>query len=121
EDMFASFLDGSKSASEAFADFARNLQRIAAQILAERAIQYLFNLFGGGRYGYNPANYSDSAGRSGMGGFARPTRSSAPAVLASPAPSVGMPSIASQAARAAIAPASRPGGVQVEVINNGTP
>jgi hypothetical protein len=45
EDMFASFIDGSKSASEAFADFARDLQRIAAQVLAEKAIRALFNWF----------------------------------------------------------------------------
>src|SRR5690606_3870362 len=47
EDMFASFLDGSKSASEAFADFGQNLRRIASQVLAERAIQALLGMFGG--------------------------------------------------------------------------
>lgn len=51
EDMFASFIDGSKSASEAFEDFAKDLQRIAAQLLAKKAVEWLFNAFlgaGGG-------------------------------------------------------------------------
>lgn len=68
EDMFASFLDGSKSASDAFEDFANNLRRIAARILAEKAIQYVLGLFGG----YNPSNYSDSTGLAGMGDTSLP-------------------------------------------------
>mgnify|MGYP006143413329 FL=1 len=58
EDMFASFIDGSKSAGEAFEDFAKSLQRIAARMLAEKAVQWLFNLFTNGGWG-------DSGGASG--------------------------------------------------------
>lgn len=47
-DMFASFLDGSQSAGDAFEDFTKRLRRLAAQMLAEKAIQYLFNAFAGG-------------------------------------------------------------------------
>lgn len=48
EDMFASFMDGSKSAADAFEDFAKSLQRIAARMLAEKAVQWLFSAFTGG-------------------------------------------------------------------------
>lgn len=48
KDMFASFIDGSKSAGEAFKDFGKSLQRIAAQILAEKAVQSLMGMFFGG-------------------------------------------------------------------------
>lgn len=51
EDMFASFIDGSKSAGQAFEDFARDLQRIAARLLAQKAVEWVFGMFAGGGTG----------------------------------------------------------------------
>ncbi|MGY3265161.1 hypothetical protein [Lysobacter sp. HA35] len=48
EDMFASFIDGSRSAGDAFEDFAKNLQRIAARLLAQKAVEWLLSSFMGG-------------------------------------------------------------------------
>lgn len=47
EDMFASFIDGSKSASEALEDFAKDLQRIATRLLAQKTVEWLFSGDGG--------------------------------------------------------------------------
>lgn len=73
EDMFASFLDGSKSAADAFEDFAKQLQRIAARMLAKKAIQWLFGMFMGGGTTAAPsqswaAGFGNNTGW--LGGFA---------------------------------------------------
>jgi hypothetical protein len=62
EDMFAGFVSGSQSAGDAFEDFAKRLQRIAAQILAEKAVQGLLNMFGN-------MLWSDGQGQSGTFSF----------------------------------------------------
>lgn len=64
-DMFASFMDGSQSAGDAFEDFTKRLRRLAAQMLAEKAIQYIFSLFGGGGGAYT----GDGTGPGSMQGF----------------------------------------------------
>jgi phage-related minor tail protein len=78
EDMFASFIDGSKSAADAFGDFARDVQRIAARMLAERAVEALFGMFlgggappsGGSGFGNNTGWLTDgSLGGNGGAGF----------------------------------------------------
>lgn len=82
EDMFASFIDGSESASEAIENFGKAVLRIAARVLAERAVTALFNLFNPG-YNFNPANYSDRGGLAGMGNFDLPVRNAKGGVYAS--------------------------------------
>lgn len=78
EDMFASFIDGSKSAEEAFGDFAKSLQRIAAQMLAEKAVQWLFGMFtgtgGGGDFVWGARDFTGfaSGGYTGPGGKHEP-------------------------------------------------
>ncbi|MGY3265797.1 phage tail length tape measure family protein [Lysobacter sp. HA35] len=80
QDMFASFIDGSKSAGEAFEGFAKDLQRMAAQLLAEKAVQWVFGLFTGAGAGgaltaadnpFNTGGYS-SGGYTGSGGVHQP-------------------------------------------------
>lgn len=52
EDAFASFIDGSKSAKDAFGDFVQSIQtmlaRLAAQKLVEQLLKAFGNSFGGG-------------------------------------------------------------------------
>lgn len=45
EDLFASMIDGSKSAKEAFADFGQSILQEAARVLAHKAVQSLFSMF----------------------------------------------------------------------------
>lgn len=58
------------STGDAAEDFGERMVRMARRLLAEKAVQALFNLF---QPGYNPANYSDSSGLAGMGSFELPT------------------------------------------------
>ena len=70
EDMFASFIDGSKSASEAFEDFAKDLQRIAARLLAQKAVEWLFGAFlGGGAGGMSMGGVGTAGGGNPFGGI----------------------------------------------------
>lgn len=51
-DAFASFIDGSKSATDALNDFAQSITRIVARLLAEKAIEAIFGAaLGGGTSG----------------------------------------------------------------------
>lgn len=72
EDMFASFIDGSKSASEAFEDFAKDLQRIAARLLAQKAVEWLLGAFfgaGGGGSGMPNGGVGTAGGGNPFGGI----------------------------------------------------
>ncbi|GGD40721.1 phage tail length tape measure family protein [Pseudoxanthomonas indica] len=87
EDAFASFLDGSKSAKEAFADFTASILRDMARIAAQKAVSAIFDSFsswgssgagasaggGGGDQGWTgtfASLFSSSGWGFGTGGYA---------------------------------------------------
>lgn len=66
-DMFSSIIDGSKSASEAFEDFADHIIKTAARLLAEQAVLWMMQSF-------FPAT---NASAGSTGGFSQPTLAAA--------------------------------------------
>ena len=63
-DAFVDFATGAKSAKEAFGDFADTIFKRSVQLLADKAVEALFNAFSGGASGA-----SGSAGGGGWGEF----------------------------------------------------
>lgn len=75
-DNFADFITGAKSAKEAFGDFADYIFQKAVQLMTDRAVESLFNAFGGGQGGttggggwgdFFSSLFSSGGGRAGGG------------------------------------------------------